>query len=61
MILDDSGNYVLQAQDYVHLASTKDLVSELITREGVEYKFIDPYRGGSIYVEGPAILIAVID
>lgn len=40
---------------------TSDLVNELIKREGVEYKKVEPYADKSISANGPAILIKVID
>ena len=41
--------------------STKELVEELLKREGVDYKKVKPYADGEISANGPAILIKVID
>lgn len=41
--------------------STRDIVNELLKREGVESKIIEPYADDSISANGPAILINVID
>lgn len=41
--------------------STKELVEELQKREGVETSFAMPYEDVSVSVNGPAILLVVID
>lgn len=41
--------------------STKDLVEELQKREGVETSYIMPYENISVDINGPAILLVVID
>lgn len=41
--------------------STKDLVDELKNREGVEVSSIAPYMNVNYTVEGPAIVLTVID
>lgn len=41
--------------------STKDLVDELKNREGVEVSSIAPYMNANYTVEGPAIVLTVID
>ena len=41
--------------------STRDIVNELLKREGVESKIIEPFTDDSISANGPAILIKVID
>ena len=41
--------------------STKELVEELLKREGVNYKKVEPYADEVISANGPAILIKVID
>lgn len=41
--------------------STKELVGELLKREGVEHKKVEPYTDAEISANGPAILIKVID
>lgn len=41
--------------------STKELVGELLKREGVEHKKVEPYTDAAISANGPAILIKVID
>lgn len=40
---------------------TKDLVAELLTREGVEGTVAEPYADVSIQVNGPAIVLVVVD
>lgn len=41
--------------------STKDLLNELITREGVDVGAVPPHSTLEHKVEGPAIVISVID
>lgn len=41
--------------------STKELVEELQKREGVETFFAKPYEDVPVSVNGPAILLVVID
>lgn len=41
--------------------STKELVEELQKREGVETFFAIPYEDISVSVNGPAVLLVVID
>ncbi len=43
------------------LVTTKDLVAELSTREGVEETTAEPYQDVEIKVNGPAIVLVVID
>lgn len=40
---------------------TCKLVEELLKREGVEHKIVEPYADCQITANGPAILIKVID
>ena len=40
---------------------TRDLVKELQTREGVETTIAEPYQDAEIKVNGPAIVLTVID
>ncbi|WP_141639515.1 BC1881 family protein [Clostridium novyi] len=40
---------------------TKDLVDELIKREGVKVTIAEPYENKDIKVNGPAIVLVVID
>lgn len=40
---------------------TCDIVKELEKREGVDYVIVDPYEVKKIEVEGPAIVLIVID
>jgi len=40
---------------------TKDLVEELSKREGVKMNIADPYKDVDIKVNGPAIVLTVID
>lgn len=41
--------------------STKELVEELKTREGVSAKIAEPYQDLSVKVNGPAIVMVIID
>ncbi|MCI1951777.1 MAG: BC1881 family protein [Clostridiales bacterium] len=41
--------------------STCDLVNELKNREGVEITIAEPYQDINIKVNGPAIVLTVID
>lgn len=41
--------------------STAQLVEELKNREGVDTKIAEPYEHANIEVEGPAIVLVVID
>lgn len=41
--------------------TTKELVEELMTREGVEQKTVEPYEDYKVSVNGPAIVLVVID
>lgn len=40
---------------------TKELVEELEKREGVEIKRVDPYQDEVINVNGPCVVITVVD
>jgi hypothetical protein len=42
-------------------ASTRDLVEELKTREGVKTDIAEPYADLEVKVNGPAIVFTVID
>lgn len=39
--------------------STKELVDELLTREGVKYKWVEPYVDKTFSVNGPATVIII--
>lgn len=41
--------------------STKELVNELVTREGVEMKCAEPHKDLDVNVNGPAIVLIVTD
>lgn len=41
--------------------STCDLVKELQSREGVETTIADPYQNVEVKVNGPAIVLVIID
>lgn len=41
--------------------STKELVEELSSREGVEAKMAEPYQDMEVSVNGPATVLVVID
>jgi len=41
--------------------STKELVEELAKREGVAGKIVDPHEFQEFKVEGPAVILVVID
>lgn len=53
--------FALNLKSSVKNATTKELVDELVEREGVKYKKVDPYVDEVISANGPAILIKVID
>ncbi len=40
---------------------TCDLVTELKTRDGVEMKVAEPYQDIAVSVNGPAIVLVVVD
>lgn len=40
---------------------TSELVAELETREGVNMIIADPYQKGEVSVEGPAVILVVMD
>ena len=40
---------------------TSELVAELETREGVKMVIADPYQKGEVSVEGPAVILVVMD
>ena len=40
---------------------TKDIVRELISREGVEAEYAEPHQDKTITVNGPAIILVVTD
>lgn len=46
---------------YLNEYTTKELVEELKKREGVSVTVAEPYESKEIDVEGPAIVITVID
>lgn len=41
--------------------STKELVEELLTREGVEHQTVSEYSDLCVHINGPAISIIVTD
>ncbi|WIF95053.1 BC1881 family protein [Caminicella sporogenes] len=45
----------------LEIFSTKELVEEVIKREGVESMVVDPHTEKEVKIEGPAIVIKVID
>ena len=47
--------------DNIERISTKELVEELKKREGVSITIAEPYEKESFEVEGPAIVLTVID
>ena len=40
---------------------TCELVEELLKREGVEENWVEPYEKKDITVDGPAIVLVIID
>ena len=40
---------------------TFELVAELETREGVKMIIVDSYQKGEVSVEGPAVILVVMD
>lgn len=53
----------LSAQHQLKLAQvpTKDLVSELQRREGIESTIAEPYQDVEVKASGPAIVLVVMD
>ena len=47
--------------DILHEASTKSLVEELQKREGVEITITEPYQDKTVSVNGPSIVLVVIN
>lgn len=45
----------------LHELSTKDLVEELRNRKGVKSTIVEPYVTHKIQIEGPAIVMEIID
>ena len=41
--------------------STKELVEELKKREGVRIEYAEPYHDKKISVNGPAVILVIID
>lgn len=41
--------------------STKELVNELVKREGVEMKYAEPHKDLDVNINGPAIVLIVTD
>lgn len=41
--------------------TTKELVEELKNREGVEMKIVDPHQDEVIEVNGPCLVLTIID
>ena len=41
--------------------STKELVEELKKREGVRIGYAEPYQDKTISVNGPAVILVIID
>jgi hypothetical protein len=41
--------------------STPDLVTELMTRQGVDTTIVDPYDGVRLRIDGPAIVLTIFD
>lgn len=40
---------------------TSELVTELETREGVKMIIVEPYQNGEVSVEGPAVILVIMD
>ena len=40
---------------------SSELVAELKTREGVKMIIAEPYQNGEVSVEGPAVILVVMD
>lgn len=45
----------------IHKVSTRELVKELETREGVQTIWLEPYQKETLTVEGSAIILTIID
>lgn len=57
----ESEHYIASSKSIIKREPTHQLVKELLKREGVEHKKVEPYAEGQITANGPAILIKVID
>ena len=58
----NGGNNMTDEQECVlETVRTSDLVKELQTREGVEKITVDPYETVSITVNGPTVILKIID
>ena len=40
---------------------TSELITELETREGVKMIIAEPHQNGEVSVEGPAVILVVVD
>lgn len=47
--------------EYLKNITTREIVEELEKREGIDFKRVDPYQDENITVNGPCIVIKVID
>ena len=54
-------DYLITGKENTEKIYTKDLVEELSKREGVEKKIAEPYQNLNVSVNGPAIILVVID
>jgi hypothetical protein len=50
-----------EMKETIKNVSTKELVDELVTREGVEMKYAEPHKDLDVNVNGPAIVLIVTD
>ena len=41
--------------------STKELVEELQKREGVKTEYVEPYQDRELSVNGPAVILVIVD
>lgn len=51
----------MEKVNFLKIAKTCELVSELKLREGVKTIVVDPYEKEKMLVEGPAIVFIVVD
>lgn len=41
--------------------STKELVEELKKREGVKTEYAEPYQDKKLFINGPAVILVIVD
>lgn len=60
-IRDTGASIRAEMKEAIKNVSTKELVNELIKREGVEMKYAEPHKDLDVNINGPAIVLIVTD